>query len=69
MATVGETTGKLDEVLGKVSDYYDQEVEYSIKRFTTLIEPVLLVFLASFVFMVALSVFLPLFDLASVLIR
>jgi MSHA biogenesis protein MshG len=69
MATVGETTGKLDEVLGKVSDYYDQEVEYSIQRFTTLIEPVLLVFLASFVFVVALSVFLPLFDLASVLIR
>ena len=68
MATVGETTGKLDEVLGKVSDYYDQEVEYSIKRFTTLIEPVLLVFLGSFVFMVALSVFLPLFDLASVII-
>ena len=69
MATVGETTGKLDEVLGKVSDYYDQEVEYSIKRFTTLIEPVLLAFLAGFVFVVALSVFLPLFDLASVLIR
>jgi MSHA biogenesis protein MshG len=69
MATVGETTGKLDEVLGKVSDYYDQEVEYSIKRFTTLIEPVLLVVLGSFVFMVALSVFLPLFDLASVIIH
>ena len=69
MATVGETTGKLDEVLGKVSDYYDQEVEYSIKRFTTLIEPVLLVVLGSFVFVVALSVFLPLFDLASVLLH
>ena len=66
---MGETTGKLDEVLGKVSDYYDQEVEYSMKRFTTLIEPVLLVFLGGFVFMVALSVFLPLFDMASVLLH
>jgi type IV pilus assembly protein PilC len=69
MVTVGETTGKLDEVLGKVSDYYDQDVEYAIQRFTTLIEPVLLVFLASFVFFFALSVFLPLFNLAGVLIK
>ena len=69
MATVGETTGKLDEVLSKVSEYYDQEVDYAIKRFTTLIEPVLLVFLAAFVFFFALSIFLPLFDMAKVLIR
>jgi type IV pilus assembly protein PilC len=69
MVTVGETTGKLDEVLGKVSDYYDQDVEYAIQRFTTLIEPVLLALLATFVFFFALSVFLPLFNLARVLIR
>jgi len=69
MATVGETTGKLDEVLGKVSDYYNQEVEYAIKKFTTLIEPVLIVFLATFVFFFALAVFLPLFNLAEVIIH
>ena len=50
MVTVGETAGKLDEVLGKVSDYYDQDVEYAIKRFTTLIEPLFLALLATFVF-------------------
>ncbi len=69
MVTVGETTGKLDEVLGKVSDYYNQDVDYAIKRFSTLIEPVLLAVLATFVFFFALSVFLPLFNLARVLIR
>jgi type II secretory pathway component PulF len=69
MVTVGETTGKLDEVLGKVSDYYDQDVEYAIKRFTTLIEPVLLAIVATFVFFFALAVFLPLFNLARVIIR
>ncbi|MGD8382779.1 MAG: type II secretion system F family protein [Syntrophobacterales bacterium] len=69
MVTVGETTGKLDEVLAKVSDYYDQDVEYAIKRFTTLIEPALLAIVAAFVFFFALSVFLPLFNLARVLIR
>ena len=69
MVTVGETTGKLDEVLSKVSDYYDQDVEYAIKRFTTLIEPALLALLATFVFFFALSVFLPLFNLADVIMQ
>jgi type II secretory pathway component PulF len=69
MVTVGENTGKLDEVLGKVSDYYNQEVDYAIKRFSTLIEPMLLMVLAAFVLFFALSVFLPLFNLAGVLIK
>jgi type II secretory pathway component PulF len=69
MVTVGETAGKLDEVLGKVSDYYDQDVIYAMKRFTILIEPVLLALLATFVFFFGLSVFLPVFNLARVLIR
>ena len=69
MVVVGETTGKLDEVLGKVSDYYDQDVDYAIKRFSTLIEPVLIMVLGGFVLFFALSVFLPLFNLASVIIK
>jgi type IV pilus assembly protein PilC len=69
MVTVGETTGKLDEVLGKVSDYYNQDVDFAIKKFSTMIEPLLLAILATFVFFFALSVFLPLFNLAGVLIR
>ena len=69
MVTVGETTGKLDEVFGKVSNYYNEDVEYAIKRFTALMERVLLAILATFVFFFALSVFLPLFNLARVLIR
>lgn len=69
MVSVGENTGKLDEVLGKVSDYYDQDVDYAIKRFSTLIEPLLLMILAGFVLFFALSIFLPLWDLARVVIH
>jgi type II secretory pathway component PulF len=69
MVTVGENTGKLDEVLGKVSDYYDQDVDFAIKRFSTLIEPVLIMILAGFVLFLALSIFLPLWDLARVVIH
>jgi type IV pilus assembly protein PilC len=66
MVTVGENTGKLDEVLGKVSDYYDQEVDYAIKQFSTLIEPMLIMFLAVVVLFFALSIFLPMWDLLHV---
>ena len=69
MVTVGENTGKLDEVLGKVSDYYDQEVDYAIKQFSTLIEPVLIMFLAGVVLFFALSIFLPMWDLLDVIQR
>jgi MSHA biogenesis protein MshG len=69
MVTVGENTGKLDEVLGKVSDYYDQEVDYAIKQFATLIEPVLIMFLAGVVLFFALSIFLPMWDLLHVIQR
>ena len=69
MVSVGETTGKLDEVLGKVSDYYDQDVDYAIKRFSTLIEPMLIVVLAGFVLFFALSVFMPLFGLGKAMIK
>jgi type II secretory pathway component PulF len=69
MATVGETRDTFDQVLGKVCDYYNQDVEYAIKRFTSLTEPMLFAFLASFVFFFALAVFLPFFKLAGILIR
>jgi type II secretory pathway component PulF len=69
MVTVGETTGKLDEVLAKVSDYYDQDVDYAIKRFSTLIEPLLIVVLAGFVLFFALSVFMPLFGLGNAMLK
>ena len=69
MVTIGENTGKLDEVLGKVSDYYDQDVDSAIKRFSILIEPVLIMILAGFVLFLALSIFLPLWDLARVVIH
>jgi len=60
---VGEETGALDEMLLKVSEYYDQEAEYAIKNLTTTMEPVLLVFLAGAILFLALGVFLPIWDM------
>jgi type II secretory pathway component PulF len=63
MVAVGEETGALDEMLLKVSEYYDQEAEYAIKNLTTTMEPVLLVFLAGAILFLALGVFLPIWDM------
>ncbi len=63
MINVGEETGSLDDMLKKVSDFYENELDYTIKNLTTLIEPILLVFIFGMVLFLALSVFLPMWDM------
>lgn len=62
MVSVGEETGKLDELLMRVSEYYDFEVDNAIKKLTVLIEPVLLVILGGMVLFMILSIFVPLLN-------
>ncbi len=62
MIVVGEGTGKLEELLLFVSDYYDQQVKYLLKNLTTYIEPILIFILGCVVLFVALSVFLPMWN-------
>lgn len=63
MVTTGEETGRLDELLRSVSDYYDQQVAYSLKRLITLIEPLLIVFVGLGVLLMATAVFVPMWDM------
>lgn len=63
MVAVGEETGAMDEMLAKVSQYYDTEVDYTIKNLSTLVEPILLLFLGVLVGFLALSIFMPMWDL------
>jgi MSHA biogenesis protein MshG len=65
MLSVGESSGTLDEMLMRVTDYYDIEVENSIKKLSTYVEPVLTVFLGLVVLFLALAVFLPWWNMAS----
>ena len=65
MVAVGEETGKLDQLLIHVSSYYDEEVEYMISNLTSLIEPLLIVFLGCCVLFMALGIFLPMWNLMS----
>ncbi len=67
MVSVGENTGKLDEMFLEVGDFYDKESSIAIRTITTLIEPVLLLFMGLIVGFIALSVLLPIFNLVKVL--
>jgi type IV pilus assembly protein PilC len=63
MIDVGEETGELAEMLNRISDAYDEEVDNSVARVTTFIEPIMIVFLAGVVGTVVIALFLPIKDL------
>lgn len=66
MIAVGEETGSLDEMLSDVADFYQQEVEYELKTLSAQIEPLLIMLLGVLVLILALGVFLPIWDLGRV---
>ncbi len=65
MVGVGESSGTLDEMLVRITEYYDLELENAIKKMTTYIEPVLTLFLGVVVLFLAMAVFLPWWNMAS----
>lgn len=66
MITVGEETGAVDDLLTEVADFYEREVDYDLKNLSSAIEPILIVFIGAIVLVLALGVFLPMWDLARV---
>ena len=69
MVAAGESSGSLDEMLLKVADYYDQEVDRSIKSLSTYLEPILVVFMGVLVLFLALAIFLPMWDMTKMTSR
>lgn len=63
MISVGEETGRVDELLNEVADYYEREVDYDLKSLTARIEPILLVLVAIMVAVMALGIFTPMWDM------
>lgn len=62
MIKVGEDTGSLDNILKKTSEYYEIEAEFAIQKLTSLIEPIMIVFLAFIVGFVVISIAMPMFQ-------
>ncbi|MBD9483641.1 type II secretion system F family protein [Pseudomonas sp. PDM14] len=65
MMAVGEETGALDDLFIEVADFYEQEVDYDLKQLADAIEPILIVAMGIMVLVLALGVFLPMWELAS----
>lgn len=65
MLAVGEETGQVDDMLEDVADYYDREVAVDIAQLNAYIEPIMLLFVAVLVLILALGVFLPMWDLGA----
>ncbi len=63
MIAVGEETGQIDKLLLDVADFYDEEVDYGLKRLAESIEPILILAMGGLVLILALGVFLPIWDL------
>ncbi|HEY0243382.1 MAG TPA: type II secretion system F family protein [Gemmatimonadaceae bacterium] len=63
MISVGEQTGGLDEMLAKIADFYDEEVDAAVSNLLSLLEPVMIVFLGVVVGGMVVSMYLPIFDM------
>jgi type IV pilus assembly protein PilC len=67
MVEVGESTGALQDMLNSLADFYDEEIETGLGRFVTLVEPILLVTMGLVIAALLLALYMPLFQLSSVL--
>ena len=65
MLAVGEETGNVDTLMEEVAGFYEREVDYDLKNLSAVIEPVLIVALGVMVLILALGVFLPMWELFS----
>lgn len=65
MIAVGEETGNISDLLLDVADFYDQEIEYDLRRLAEALEPILLVFMGVMVLILALGIFLPMWELGA----
>jgi type IV pilus assembly protein PilC len=69
MIAVGEATGALDAMLSKIADFYDEEVDITVEALTSLLEPLLLVFLGVTIGGLLVAMYLPIFQIADVVAR
>ncbi|MBI5136115.1 MAG: type II secretion system F family protein [Nitrospirae bacterium] len=66
MIGVGEATGAMDTMLSKIADFYDDEVDDSVAALTSMLEPMLMVFLGVTIGFIVIAMYLPIFEMASV---
>jgi type IV pilus assembly protein PilC len=66
MISVGEATGALDNMLNKIADFYDEEVDSAVAALTSMLEPMLMIFLGTTVGFVIIAMYMPIFQMGSI---
>ncbi|MGC8728224.1 MAG: type II secretion system F family protein [Elusimicrobiales bacterium] len=66
MIAVGEETGSLDNMLFKIADFYDQEVDSAVKGLTSMIEPLVMVFMGTVIGFIVIAMFIPMFQMGEI---
>ncbi|TET41003.1 MAG: type II secretion system F family protein, partial [Elusimicrobia bacterium] len=69
MISVGEETGNLDAMLSKIAEFYEQEVDAAVSGLTSLIEPVVVVFMGVIIGAIAIAMYMPMFQLGAIVGR
>lgn len=66
MIAVGEESGQVDRLLSEVAEFYEREVDYDVQRLSDRIEPIMVIIMASFVLILALGIFLPMWEMYNI---
>jgi type IV pilus assembly protein PilC len=64
---IGERTGQLDSMLEKVSDFYDEQVDAAVAALTSVLEPIIVIFMGVIIGGILIAMYLPMFDLINVI--
>ena len=67
MIKIGEETGELDAMLGKIADFYEEEVDASISALTSIIEPIMIIAVGAVIGTIIISMYLPMFKLLTLI--
>ena len=66
MLTIGEETGEIDKLLQDISNFYEQELDYDLKNLSSSIKPILVSIVSIMVLILALGIFLPMWNMSSI---
>jgi type IV pilus assembly protein PilC len=65
MVEIGDVTGELDQMLSKLADFYEEEVDRAVEALTAMLEPMMMVFLGTALGFIIVAMYLPIFKMAS----
>jgi type IV pilus assembly protein PilC len=65
MIGVGEATGTMDSMFGKIADFYEEELDYAVSALTSIMEPMMMVVLGGIVAVLVIAMYLPIFNMGN----